>query len=236
MHLADTPDRPVARQNAPKRELEVGGGDMDRVAECHCGQLRAIASGEPERVYVCHCKACQRRTGAVIHSGATYSKSQVRFEGEEKVYARGAASGFEIRFHFCANCGSNVYFEGDRFPDLCGIAVGSFADPKFPAPTYSAWEESMHDWLELPSLPEHFPQGRTEMSDDLTNHQIALLCEIGEHERLKVWREVDKQGDLQRLLSDGYVEPKEGHSGSALQLTAKALQFLGERGAGLNEA
>jgi hypothetical protein len=36
---------------------------MERVAECHCGQLRAITSGEPNSVYVCHCKACQRCTG-----------------------------------------------------------------------------------------------------------------------------------------------------------------------------
>jgi hypothetical protein len=72
------------------------------------------------------------------------------------------------------------------------------------------------------------------MSDNLTNDQIALLCEIGEHELLKVMD--NKQRDLQRLLSGGYVEPKAGHSDSALQLTAKAVAFLGERGATLNEA
>ena len=43
---------------------------MERIAECHCGQLRAITSGEPESMYVCHCKACQRRTGAIIHTAA----------------------------------------------------------------------------------------------------------------------------------------------------------------------
>ena len=72
------------------------------------------------------------------------------------------------------------------------------------------------------------------MSDDLTDDQIALLCEIGEHELSELIN--DKQRDLQRLLSSGYVEPKEGHSASAFQLTAKAIAFLGERGAGLNEA
>ena len=51
---------------------------MERVAECHCGQLRAITSGEPDSVYICHCKACQRRTGAVIHNGSRWLKSQVR--------------------------------------------------------------------------------------------------------------------------------------------------------------
>ena len=49
---------------------------MERIAECHCGQFKAIASGEPESVYVCHCKACQRRTGAVVHFGSRWLKAK----------------------------------------------------------------------------------------------------------------------------------------------------------------
>jgi len=134
---------------------------MERVAQCHCGQLKAIASGDPDRVYVCHCVACQRRTGAVLHSGASYPVERVRFEGEEKIFARMADSGFEIRFHFCPNCGTSVYWEGDRNPGNRGIAVGCFADPDFPAPSSSGWEESMHRWLGLPDGTEHFPQSRS---------------------------------------------------------------------------
>ena len=70
---------------------------MERTAQCHCGQLKAIASGEPDRVYVCHCKACQHRTGAVVHNGSSWQKAQVRIEGAEKIYARMADSGFETR-------------------------------------------------------------------------------------------------------------------------------------------
>jgi hypothetical protein len=72
------------------------------------------------------------------------------------------------------------------------------------------------------------------MSDELTNDQIALLCEIGEHDLSKATG--DKRRDLERLLSGGYAESMESHSGSVLQLTAKGNAFLGERGAGLNEA
>ena len=133
---------------------------MERTAQCHCGSLRVIASGAPDRVYVCHCKACRRRTGAVVHSGTAWSKTQVRVEGEHKIYARMADSGFEIRFHFCPNCGSNVFWEGDKNPEFCGITVGSFADPNFPPPTSSIFEEDMHAWLGLPTMSEHHPQGR----------------------------------------------------------------------------
>ena len=132
---------------------------MERVAQCHCGQLKAIASGEPDRVYVCHCKACQRRTGSVIHNGSRWLKTQVRIEGKDKVFARIAESGFEIRFHFCPNCGSNVFWEGDRAPEWCGITVGSFADPGFPPPTYGLFEEDMHPWIDVTTAKEHFQKG-----------------------------------------------------------------------------
>jgi hypothetical protein len=134
---------------------------MERTAQCHCGQLRAIASGEPDSIYVCHCIACQRRTGAVVHSGTRWLRSQVRIEGEHKIYARKGDSGFDLRFHFCPNCGSSVFWEGDRNPTTCGIAVGAFGDPDFPPPTQSGYEESMHRWLALPPGTEHFQKART---------------------------------------------------------------------------
>jgi hypothetical protein len=86
---------------------------------------------------VCHCVPCQRRTGAIMHSGAIFLKSQVRIEGASKVYARNADSGYEVRFHFCPNCGSNTYYEFDRSPDECGVPVGAFADPNFIRPAMS---------------------------------------------------------------------------------------------------
>jgi hypothetical protein len=72
------------------------------------------------------------------------------------------------------------------------------------------------------------------MSDDLTDDQIALLCDIGEFDPSK--QTEDKKRDLERLISDGYVEPTDRHPGSAFKLTAKGVEFLGKRGAGLNEA
>jgi hypothetical protein len=72
------------------------------------------------------------------------------------------------------------------------------------------------------------------MSDDLTNSQIALLCAIEEHDHSK--SSSDQKRDLEALMSGGYVRPTADHPGSEYQLTAKGVAFLGERGAGLNEA
>ena len=72
------------------------------------------------------------------------------------------------------------------------------------------------------------------MSDDLTNSQIALLCDIGELNLPEPTG--DKKGDLERLISEGYVEPMESNARSAFRLASKGIEFLGKRGAGLNEA
>ena len=47
-------------------------------------------------------------------------------------------------------CGSTVYWEGQGFPGYVAVAIGTFADPNFPAPTISVWEECRHPWVTLP--------------------------------------------------------------------------------------
>jgi len=133
---------------------------MERTGSCLCGSLRATVSGEPLFVNVCHCKACQRRTGALMHSGAYFNKSQVRIEGPEKIYIRDIeGTQRKLTFHFCPTCGSSVYWQNERLPDYYGIAVGAFADPDFPPPTLSGWEESKHSSINLPEGMQHFQQG-----------------------------------------------------------------------------
>jgi hypothetical protein len=72
------------------------------------------------------------------------------------------------------------------------------------------------------------------MSNDLTDAQIAVLCDIGEYDHSNSTS--DKKRDLERLIAEGYVRPTADHPGSVFELTAKAMALLGERGAGLNEA
>jgi hypothetical protein len=118
-----------------------------------------VTAGEPGHVYVCHCKACQRRTGAAFHFDTLWQKDQVRIDGDFKTYERDTARGKKIRFHFCPRCGSNVFWDTDRRPTSYGIAAGTFADPSFPSPTFALWEESMHSWVDLQAVDEHYDQG-----------------------------------------------------------------------------
>lgn len=139
-----------------------------RRASCNCGQLTATATGpDPERRSLCHCKNCQMRTGSAYSIQTRYPRSQVKTEGKSKtwVFPRPGAKPVAYRscdsggvtYHFCPECGSNVFYDIAAAPDFIGIKVGAFADPTFTPPMISGFEEYRFSWALNPSaLPmEH---------------------------------------------------------------------------------
>ncbi|HEU4379038.1 MAG TPA: GFA family protein [Hyphomicrobiaceae bacterium] len=131
-----------------------------RRAACSCGQLNLTIEGEPSRVSMCHCLECQRRTGAVLSNQARFKREQITFAGQATAWTRTADSGNALTFHFCPVCGSTVYWEGQGFAGLVAVAIGTFADPNFPAPNIAVWEETRHPWVSLPpdTPPAHAAQ------------------------------------------------------------------------------
>ncbi|MBW8846359.1 MAG: GFA family protein [Burkholderiales bacterium] len=128
-----------------------------RLASCSCGQLTAQVVGEPVRISICHCLACQRRTGSVFGEQARFRREHVALSGASTEYVRVGDEGSRIRFHFCPHCGSTVYYELQGLEDYLAIPVGAFADPDFPAPGVSVYEERMHAWVVPPIDAEHIP-------------------------------------------------------------------------------
>ena len=121
----------------------------DRVATCRCGQLRAETSGEPVRVSVCHCLNCQKRSGSAFAAQARWPEDQVKITGESKEWSQAGDSGKTATFGFCPNCGSTVFYVNEGMEGLIAVATGAFADPTFPAPHYSVYENRMHPWLAI---------------------------------------------------------------------------------------
>lgn len=53
-----------------------------------------------------------------------------------------------------------MYWSSGRNPGAIGVAVGAFADPDFPVPVRSVWEQTKHAWVDVDVAQHHFPQGR----------------------------------------------------------------------------
>lgn len=96
---------------------------------------------------LCHCLACQKRTGAPFGIAAFFSRESVVIIGPYESYERLSDAGFLLIFHFCAKCGSTVFWEPSRMPDLIAVGVGAFADPSFPKPEKEVYVESRHRWV-----------------------------------------------------------------------------------------
>ena len=126
-----------------------------RTASCSCGQLKAQVTGEPKRVSICHCLACQRRTGSAFAVQARFEAAQVQISGTASEHMLVGDEGSHARFRFCTVCGATVYYIVDEMPGFVAIPVGAFAEPGFPAPSVSVYEERMHPWIGLPAGIEH---------------------------------------------------------------------------------
>jgi hypothetical protein len=126
-----------------------------RHASCSCGQLRVETSGEPLRVSVCHCLNCQRRSGSAFAVQARFPRTNVAIQGQSTQYVLTGDSGQHATFHFCPVCGATVYYQAGQAPEVIAVPVGAFADPAFPPPTYSVYEDRQHKWLELRAPMEH---------------------------------------------------------------------------------
>lgn len=118
-------------------------------------------SGRPAGVVACHCVACQRRTGSPFGVGAYFVEADISISGSAREFMRPTDAGNQFFTYFCPICGTSVYWRSNKNPGLVGIAVGTFAEPSFPAPVRSVWEQSMHSWVVPPAGMQHFPQGRS---------------------------------------------------------------------------
>lgn len=125
-----------------------------RIATCSCGQLRVTCEGDPVRVSICHCLECQKRTGSVFATQARFPRERVTMEGGAAHWTRTGDSGQSATFAFCPTCASTVYWEAAGIPGFVTVAVGAFANPDFPPPRVSVYEERRHPWaLTIAQLP-----------------------------------------------------------------------------------
>ena len=157
--------RPTAR-SLPPAIPRPSRAIKTRTASCNCGQLRVTCTGpDPDRVVMCNCYLCQKQTGSPFSLQARFPNEQVKIEGKStawkfpidgaeptKYRTCAGSDGITnsaadvVTSHFCPVCGSTVYYFRKSDPARTGVKVGAFADPTFPPPMGSGFEEYAHPW------------------------------------------------------------------------------------------
>lgn len=120
-----------------------------RTASCRCGQLRATCTGEPIRISVCHCLDCQKRSGSAFAAQARWPAASVEIAGDYREWLHMKDGAVQARFRFCPDCGGTVAFTNESMPETIAVPIGGFADPAFPAPKFSIYEERQHAWVAI---------------------------------------------------------------------------------------
>lgn len=121
-------------------------------ATCSCGACSITVNADPRMLGVCHCTNCKRRTGSAFGISAYFARQAVvQQTGHTQVYAfHHAAQDHDQARHFCARCGTTLFWFVSALPDLIGIAGGCFAGEALPEPTYSVTDGQREPWVSLP--------------------------------------------------------------------------------------
>jgi hypothetical protein len=193
-----------------------------RHAACHCGQLRLEVTGEPFAVSICNCLACQRRTGSAFGMQAGYRPEQVQVVGSYKDYSRisDEADRKEHVFHFCPECGSQVFYTEPTEPDLIVVSVGAFADPSFPPPTESGYDSRRHPWIRLPDTIERQTREVWEPAQPL--YEAGRYAEAADRARELL---ADHPDDGRLLYNLACSESLAGRTADALEHLGRAIEI-----------
>lgn len=100
---------------------------------CLCGDVRYRTTAEPLRVTICHCSFCQRLTGSGFLVEPIFRTQDVEFSGipARRYDHRSDSSHKRVTVNFCGRCGTSVYLDFERFPDILGLCGGTFDDPNW---------------------------------------------------------------------------------------------------------
>jgi len=126
---------------------------------CHCGAIRYEVKGELIVHALCHCADCRRHAGAPMVGWAMYAEDAVKVtQGEPKIYA----SSEHGRRHFCANCGTGLfYINTNMLPGIIDVQSGTYDDPDAVPVTVHIQVAERVGWMEraheLPAFERYPP-------------------------------------------------------------------------------
>lgn len=126
---------------------------------CHCGAIRYEVTGDPVYSALCHCEDCRRHAGAPVVGWTAYPASALTVrQGEPRVYA----SSENGRRHFCADCGTGLFYYNETvLPGLVDLQTATLDDPGAVAPQIHVQVADRIEWMatahELPSFERYPP-------------------------------------------------------------------------------
>jgi hypothetical protein len=113
---------------------------------CQCGAVQFQIEGDPKWIAHCHCADCRRATGAAVSTYVGVEMDQLKSStGTPSIYA----SSKGVKRSFCANCGSPIAYQGERWPSEIHFFVGLFERAEELVPQNQVYEAEKLPWLQI---------------------------------------------------------------------------------------
>ena len=128
---------------------------------CLCGKIRYTVSQPVQNIIACHCTNCQKASGTVVSHNTAVPTSAVTFtSGQPKVFADVAKSGNTLYRYFCGDCGSPIYSQRAKVPEMMVLKVGSLDDTDAMKLIMNIWTNSARPWVHIDPATESYPENR----------------------------------------------------------------------------
>lgn len=99
---------------------------MSAEGGCHCGKVRFRVSAPPKFVSRCHCDSCRRTTGAAFSTWVGFAAGDAEWiAGSPAIYS----SSLGVKRGRCADCGTPLTYESDKWPGERHFLIGAFDQP-----------------------------------------------------------------------------------------------------------
>ena len=114
---------------------------------CACGAIRYEFSGAPEASFACHCTTCQRQAGApmMLYFIANESDGFRFTQGQPKPYT----SSEKAQRHFCADCGTPIFFQYNDTPGRFVVSQGTLDQPNALPPMVHIQTADSPEWYSI---------------------------------------------------------------------------------------
>ena len=128
---------------------------------CLCGAIRYTVNTSLRDISACHCTHCRKISGAGSSHNAIVPTDKVSFTaGQPKRYVDTADSGSKLYRFFCPDCGSSLYSQREKMPEVMVLKVGTLDDASGLRITRNIWCGSALPWMHIDPAVEKFPANR----------------------------------------------------------------------------
>lgn len=131
---------------------------------CECKSVRYQFSGEPLTCYACHCTDCQTASGSAFGLSMILNEADIQLIEGEVATSTNEVNGTEVQKHYCATCGTALWFSAKEYPGIVALKPGTFDNTSWFIPIAHLWVRSAQPWLTLDKTVTQY-QKQPEMSE-----------------------------------------------------------------------